>query len=262
MKITPLLIIILSCLFTLSEARSFESATAVVYSSVSMSIAFELIEQGKSIPDSWEGIPLVSEMLKNPQSSSNFYRFKVINSMALIPGAPTIQQEEGIPKRYWGCRLFAVSRDQLGPRETLDPVTGEFNRGRYCVAINGSDRGSMGVRIEESEAQLIFKQFNNFDPKKQPLAFEETTAENGKPSYKLRVKSVASNSDKTTQQTNHQKQDPVLQIQRPESSYLPLQKEGKSILPQSGNYRLAWFIAGIIFLIGSIGFLIHQKKNL
>jgi hypothetical protein len=262
MKIIPLLIIILSCSATLSEARSFESARAVIYGSVSMSIAVELIEQGKSIPDSWEGIPLVSEMLKNPQLSSNFSRLKVINSMALIPGAPAIQQEEGIPKRYWGCRLFAVSRDQLGPRETLDPVTGEFHRGRYCVSINGADRGSMGVRIEESEAQLIFKQFNNFDPAKQPLAFEETTAENGKPSYKLRVQSAASNSDTITQPTIHQKQELSLQSQRPESPILLGTKEQKTIIPQSVNYRFAWIITGIIFIIGSIGFLIHQKKNL
>jgi hypothetical protein len=259
MKIIVFLMIILSCLSTVSRARSLETATSVVYGDISMSIAFEIANH--SIPISWEGVPRIQEMLKNPTSSSYYFKFKVINSMALIPGAPTIQQEEGIPNKYVGCRLFAVSRDSIAQGEAIDPTTGKLKMGRYCVSINGTDHGSMGNWLTESEAQLIFKQFNNFDPKKQSLAFEETIAENGKPSYKLRVESTIPNSETITQPTTHQKEVPTLQTQSSELSSSPRFKEEKTILTQPGNYRFAWVIAGIIFLTGSIGFMIRQKKN-
>jgi hypothetical protein len=218
MKFLVFLVTFLSYFTLISKAGGLRTETSIVYGNISMVITWEFIDQGKSLPTSWEEISMVREMLENPTSSSNFYRLKIINSMALIPGAPRIRQEKGIPHNYWGCRLFAVSRDKNLDYGIIDPVTGKSAGGRYCAAACDTKEGSMGVWINESEAQLIFKQFSNFDPAKQPIPFEETTTENGKASYKLRVPSSASDSDTITQSTVNQKQERMLQLQKSESS--------------------------------------------
>jgi hypothetical protein len=96
------------------------------------------------------------------------YLIKSANSFALVPGAPSIREQQGISRSYYGNRLFLISREETSIR------TGA--RGRCVILIRPEGLNSKPLQtfsyfVPEVEAQLILKQIPGFDPKKQPIAF-------------------------------------------------------------------------------------------
>lgn len=152
----------------LSNANSTSSAELVICREIESNLLNQFIDEHKNLPVSWaefEGISMTKRGLLQYQS----FRAKTINSLALVPGAPIIKSQLGIPREYSGWRLFLISRDKNFTKTSGD--------GRYAILIKPEELDSKSMRtysyfIPEETAQIILKQINGFDPQKQPLAFE------------------------------------------------------------------------------------------
>lgn len=166
-KLVITMLIVLGCT-VLSNANSTISAELVICREIELSLKYQFINDHKDLPVSWaefEGIRMTKAGLLQYES----FRAKTINSFAIVPGAPIIQSQLGIPREYSGWRLFLISRDE-NPTKTS-------GSGRYAILIKPEELDSKSVRtysyfIPEETAQIILKQIKGFDPRKQPLAFE------------------------------------------------------------------------------------------
>lgn len=126
------------------------------------------IDDNKNLPTSWNDFEVISYIKKDLKNHSLF-ELKTINSFAIVPGAPLIQPESGISGEYRGHRLFLISREEN--------ITKYSGKGRCVILIKPEELDSKPVRtysyfIPEETALLILKQIKGFDPKEQPIAFE------------------------------------------------------------------------------------------
>ncbi|MEO7100051.1 MAG: hypothetical protein ABI162_11860 [Luteolibacter sp.] len=115
-----------------------------------LSLAVEFIDNNKDLPKSLDEFAGIS-MMKKGLMESDLFRVKIINSLALVPGAPVIQSLPGIPQEYRGRRLFLVSREEN--------VTKSSEKGRYAILIKPEELDSKPARtysyfIPEEAAQI------------------------------------------------------------------------------------------------------------
>ena len=131
-------------------------------------LMFQVFEEKKKLPSSWDTFDVINLMRKKPLHSQ-LHQMKTINSFVIVPGAPVIQDQPGISREYKGQRLFLISRE-----ENVTRFTGN---GRCAIFIKVDGVDSNPVRtssrfIPEAEAQMLLKQLKNLDLSQQPLAFE------------------------------------------------------------------------------------------
>lgn len=172
------LILILTCIFSSImhlHAGGDATITLGICRDISMSLKDDFIDQGKSLPASFEDFPMLKSSVEKYPGI-----LKHLNTLAIVPNAPIIGEELGISRSLSGRRIFAISRnvsfDYAKNKYSSDPVKG----GRYIVAIESPSQDYPGSWISEPEAQIIFKQLKGFDPAKQPLAFQNMNADGPK----------------------------------------------------------------------------------
>lgn len=164
------LIIVAYTLATIQlTAKSWTTAEMVQCTSYEMALNDEFISQGKELPRTWDAFALV-QLIKKGTIQKQLFQLKTTNSFALVPGAPVIASGPGIPYEYANHRLFLISRHEN--------ITKQSQRGRYAILVKQEGVDEKPIRtwsyfIPEETAQLILNQFNDFDPQKQPLAFEK-----------------------------------------------------------------------------------------
>jgi hypothetical protein len=169
------LILILTCIFSSImhlHAGGDATITLGICRDISMSLKDDFIDQGKSLPASFEDFPMLKSSVEKYPGI-----LKHLNTLAIVPNAPIIGEELGISRSRSGRKIFAISRnvsfDYAKNKYSSDPVKG----GRYIVAIESPSQDYPGSWISEPEAQIIFKQLKGFDPAKQPLAFQNMNAD-------------------------------------------------------------------------------------
>jgi len=154
-----------------SLAGGDSTPTLQMCRNIEMSLVDGFLDKGKYLPNSFEEMTLLREMAEN-QWKNQPRTLELINSLALVPNAPTIKSIEGISRSLWGWRLFAISRswnfDYSKDKASIDPAEG----GRFVIMISPDGSSATPNWIPEPEARVILDQLKDFDPKKQPLAFE------------------------------------------------------------------------------------------
>lgn len=189
--ITGLLLLI--CFSNGSLARVDITSSKAVYKDVTLIIWNDYLREGKELPVSWKEIPTLKEMVAD-QSVRHADAFKVLNSMAIVPGAPIIFAEPGVSTIFSGRRLFAIAKkwdfENSKPGLSSDPLDG----GRNAILITADGSDVISNWIPEGQARLILKRLNDFKPEEQPPEFKsidgisQIDAANGKG----RVANVAS----------------------------------------------------------------------
>jgi hypothetical protein len=171
MKILFFITVLLSAFgFLPIYADSRQDKQRLMCSQIQMMLDFRLTHQKKEIPVSWDELENV-RVMKEVGFDPNGFEEKMINAFALVPGAPVIPDHPGISKDHRGHRLFMINREE---------VTNSFKKsGRHIILIRPEGLNSKPFRIlsyfiPEETALLILKQFPDFDPAKQPLAFSSS----------------------------------------------------------------------------------------
>ncbi len=171
MKTTLTLIVYAVQLINPLCANTKKSGEMVHCGTISMEIAWEFLEQGKALPFDWDELANV-RMIREGRLERNLFTMKTLNRFALVPLFPEIQNDTEIPKSYVGKQLYMISREP-----EYDPVVEA--PGRYAILIGPADLASEDQRVQslyipEKAAEAILSQIPDFDPKNQPLAFEDS----------------------------------------------------------------------------------------
>ncbi len=161
--------VLFSCFYGNLIAGGGAPPGLVICRQLGISIALEVIQEGQAIPASWENIPMIREKLDH-LLEQNPNELILINTMALVPGAPGIKSMPGLPKDYQDRRLFAIGRK---PSFDFSSTQSEGTEGgRYYIAITADGSDTIAGWMPESQVKLIFQQIPGFDPADQPLPFE------------------------------------------------------------------------------------------
>lgn len=160
---------VMFCLLNRIEASNGISAEFGFCKEFEFSLGFRLEHENKGIPTAWEEFEAI-EMMKSGSMALQLRRAKAINSFALVPGAPMIESDAGIPREYAGYRLVFISR-----AESQTKLAGN---GRCALLADPRGQNSKQFRaysvfFSEEVTQIILNQIEGFDPIKQPLAFED-----------------------------------------------------------------------------------------
>jgi hypothetical protein len=153
----------------LSKADSRMTAEMIVSNNLVGEMYVQIDSIDQELPKSWDDFESIG-MMKNQSLKHQLFRAKIINTFALVPGAPVIASQPGISREYYGHRLFLVSR--------VETFTKSQGGGRYAILIKPEELDSKPVRIfshfiPEEIAELILKQVSSFDPERQPRAFQD-----------------------------------------------------------------------------------------
>lgn len=146
---------------------------------IALQLDTTLNDQGGELEDSWDDFIQI-RMIKNGILEKSGYTIKTINSFALVPGAPVIQSQPGVPRELVGYQLFLTSREETILRN---------KRGRCMIFIklprNKPGRARiLSPFVPEERAQHILNQFPDFDPTKQPVAFDDLFIYNNRKTIK------------------------------------------------------------------------------
>jgi hypothetical protein len=125
------------------------------------------LDSGKGIPTTLDNIPSLRETVE-----SEPWMIKKINILALVPEAPLIRAEQNVKADYHGYRLFAVGRTTNFDYERTS-LDGKLESGRYTILFASDGRSAIAPWIPESEVKAILSQIKDFEPAKQPLAFQD-----------------------------------------------------------------------------------------
>ncbi len=141
------------------------SASLNLFQQITISLTTDSIEKKIDLPKSFDDIMSVQQLaLGHPKYIEN------LNRLTTVPGAPLIQRKAGTLNGSFDHRLFAIARrsDDNFPKI-----------GRRVILIRQEDLSCITDWMPESEAQLILHQLKDFDPEKQPLAFQDSISEKG-----------------------------------------------------------------------------------
>ena len=219
---------------------------------MTVQLSNNLLLGGNPIPEGWNEFMLVNYMKTEAiHSASNF---KVVNSFALVPHSPLIKENKEIPTEYSGKRLFLISRYKI--------YTASLGQGRCAILIypsaNESEKTiSEAYFIPEITAQLIMAQIPDFDPTKQPLAFDDNFLLENKNKFQgkdLDSTILAIEKDKQAEARSANPQQPdVVQRKDKDSIQKNLQKvqAEKNAYPIFRNFTI-WWIIGISLISGII----------
>lgn len=151
------------------NADMIKTAEAGVVYNLGMELEVQIDSLGKELPKSWDDFETIG-MMKNGLLKHQLFQAKTINSFALVPTAPIIEAQPGISQEYQGHRLFLISKKEN--------FTTNKGSGRYAILIKPQELDSQPMRIfadfiPEGTAKLILNKIPDFDPARQPLAFED-----------------------------------------------------------------------------------------
>lgn len=168
MKKSLTIAILASCLPSLVMASGGISAEFGVCRELEIALGFQMDEE-KKLPASWDDFEKV-RVMKKGTIKHQLFTAKAINSFALVPGAPVIEHQAGIPHEYPGYRLVFISREAGKSKSS--------GIGRCALLADPEGQNSKQFKVyavffPENLAQIILKQIDGFDPSKQPLAFED-----------------------------------------------------------------------------------------
>ncbi len=150
--------------------KATSSAEMLVCNEISLQIQADFINLGNAIPSSWGDLPGV-KMIKEGRLNVSAQALRTYNKFAIVPEAPEIQAASGISREYVGMHLFLIQRDPEPPR--IYSYTG-----RAAILIGpkagaAKERQVMVIFLKETVAEALISQIGGFNPKDQPLAFEE-----------------------------------------------------------------------------------------
>ena len=138
---------------------------------VELAIWDEFLSEGKKLPSSWDDIPSFRNMKKSI-STQNLNTLEHINALALVPNAPAIQAGLGISLNHSDRKLFAISRTAEFHLPKSKSNNQSADKGRYAIFVTFDNSQISSSWLLEPEVEIVLKQINDFDPAKQPLAFE------------------------------------------------------------------------------------------
>ena len=223
----------------ISLGRGLEiSEESNVIRQVTTCIFDDFMSGKKELPIMFDDIPTLKDWANRDK-----YIISFVNRLAIVPSSPTILAEQGVSNKFFNYRLFAISRnisfDKVFSTEGSDRKLG----GRHSILIKADNSEIFVMWIPEKEAQIILKQLKDFDPAKQPLAFQGL---------------AHSDAGKAPRQKspNHN-EDLVKGEQHP---LLPDQANIKRTLRKPIHSHKFWIIGGIIFLISVIGYAIRRRS--
>ncbi len=174
MKNIIFIIIFLVYSFESLVARVEMSDTSVTCRNMIFFLWEDFLNKGSDLPSSFDDIQSYRDVLEtysNPRTLVG--TIGIINRLAIVPDAPVIQAGEGISRERQNRRLFAISRSMSFDYPSPEP-TGDLPKGgRFAIVITPDGSDALPYWISESEARLILRQIDGFDPAKQPLAFED-----------------------------------------------------------------------------------------
>jgi hypothetical protein len=136
-----------------------------------LDVSYRIGQEGKGIPESWDELMTI-ERMKAGMVKHRLNIAKAINTFALVPGAPVIGSRNGISRDYSGHRLFLISRNEI--------VAESLGSGRCAILVKPLELDDRPVRViscfvPEETAKIILEGMPEFDPAKQPLAFDDLT---------------------------------------------------------------------------------------
>lgn len=206
MKLILIAVLLASCCVLRVCASGGVSGEFGVCNSLGISLSIALDQEKKELPSTWEQFELV-KAIKQGKLNNQLFSAKAINSFALVPGAPVIQIQSGIPREYSGYRIVFISRK--------GSITKYAGTGRCALLADPGGENSKQFRVypvffPEVLAQVILGQIQGFDPTTQPLAFEDLTAfEREKQQYydNVRIPNKA-----PLPFSNSQKEEKILQL--------------------------------------------------
>ena len=160
-------------LYFLSFFCAFGSTAYTPTMRVCANIEIQLVEDlfinMKPYPKNWDEVGMVNE-LKSNAGKESIAAFKIINSLALVPGGYLL--EEGAPREFQGYKIILISRDANS--DNLDSGTSEnIENGRYLILVDEKNKTARSLWLVESKIQKILSAMDGFDPASSPLAFED-----------------------------------------------------------------------------------------
>ena len=164
----------LSSLFVSFAFSRTETTSAMqMCRTVEIALYEDFILAGKPLPKSFEDMPFLRECAEH-QWAQLPHEFELLNDLAIVPNAPLIKKEQGIPLNHVGSRLFAISRTwnfdyAKNGFDASDPMAG----GRFIILISDNPPSVAPSWIPEQEARNILTQVKDFDPTKQPRSFDD-----------------------------------------------------------------------------------------
>lgn len=215
------------------------TATHSACNDIGLSIYDEFIEAGKKLPSSWDEFAIIRE-IKSNSLKQNSETAKKINTLAIVPASPAIREEQGIIRSRWNQRLFAISRtwnfDYTKTKSGSDPVHG----GRFAILITPDKSSVFTEWIPETEVQIILRQLGDFDPKNQPLAFE--------------------NLEQVVREKENRKEPTITDLKESHEKKPKSGTQGSSV--KSLDQPKLWIVAIALLVISGVWFVIRKRKLL
>lgn len=193
-------------------------------------ISEEFVYPGRKLPDSLDEIEGLRKYVKNsPKAISE------VNKFMMIPGSPVIQHDSRIQQSLLGNRIL------IAPR-LASMRSDELGRIVLCVLKDSSITSPLW--IPEPQFQCILKQLKDFDPDKQPLAFQD----------------LVQGSIKTlpAQRDLNRHQNPSVHSQIPHSPESP---SFIRTFKERDEYFLLWIVVGITVLVVGSGYAIRRARR-
>lgn len=95
------------------SAKSQSTYEFIIIGGLSSEIAYNLQTGGeKSLPSSWDDF-LSIRATNEGRMEPDLPRMRIVNSFALVPGAPVISPDLRIPREYAGFRLILINRAEV-----------------------------------------------------------------------------------------------------------------------------------------------------
>ena len=235
MKIIIYKILFLLSLMCALGREKGASASLHLFQEITISLTTDYIEKQVALPKSFEDILSVRQLaFGHPIYIEN------LNKLTTVPGAPLIQRKAGELNGSYAHRLFAIARRSDDDFPKI---------GRRVIVIRQADLSCITVWIPESEAQFILHQLKDFDPAKQPLAFQDFSSEKGQgpPDRNVRDSSHAIPSDGKAGATAPSLQKGVTPA-------------AESMLTKNVTSWLAGLLGLLVILLGYLGWRYFRKK--
>jgi hypothetical protein len=148
------------------------SEEANVIRQITMCIYDDFTSTNKELPRTFDSIPTLREWVDRDQSVVSF-----VNRLAIVPGSPTIRLGQGFSNKFANYNLFAISRNNSFDKVLSSEGAEKESGGRHSILIKEGDIRVMW--IPENEVQIILNQIKDFNPEKQPYAFQNLSSEKG-----------------------------------------------------------------------------------
>lgn len=217
---------------------SLQATEMGVCRDLEMSLMMQFIEEGKALPKTWDDFQEVGLIKKNP-SGRDLFKINSINSFSLVPNIPLIKDQAGISHEYRGLRLFLISRQGIDTKSS--------GVGRCVILVKQGETESKFIRaysyfIPEETAKIILSQINEFDPMRQPLAFDD--------------KFISEN--RNTIKGNSLERNPSKTPHLPESGQAEF---GSGSVITGANFNIFWVIVFAISIFSLLVFILNRRAR-